>query len=64
MGLPWRERRATEVADGAERGGGSADLGKAEGGVVREEVVDWDDVVNVVVLGSLIHCCIRGDLRF
>lgn len=63
VGLPCGERRPAEVADGAEGRGGSADLGEAEGGVVGEEVVDWDDVVNVVVLGALIHCCIRGDLR-
>lgn len=62
VGLPWGKRRAAEVTDGAECGSGGADFGEAEGGVVREEVVDWDNVVNIVLLSSwraLIHCGIR-----
>lgn len=62
--LPWGERRPAEVANRAEGGGGGADLGEAEGGVVSEEVVDWDNVENVIVLGPLIHRGIRGDLAF
>lgn len=45
MGEPWDERGLPEVADGAEGGGGGADFGIAEGGVVGEEVVNGDDVV-------------------
>lgn len=45
--LPLGERRSPEVSDGEEGGGGGADLGEAEGGVVVEEVVDGDDVVRL-----------------
>lgn len=43
---PRDERRFREVADGAEGGGGGADLREAEGGVVGQEVVDGDNVVD------------------
>lgn len=61
-GIPWSERGPTEVADGAESGGGGPNLGKAERGVVSEEVVNWDNVVNLFILRPcrpLIHCIIR-----
>lgn len=45
---PLRVRRPTEVADGAEGGGGGSDLGEAEGRVVCEEVVDGDYVVGLL----------------
>lgn len=60
--VPCRVRGATEVAYGAEGGGGGTDLREAERGVVSEEVMDWDNVVNLLFLrpwGALIHCIIR-----
>lgn len=41
--------RTAEVADGFESGGGGADLGITEGGMVGEEVVDGDDVVGLLL---------------
>ena len=49
VGAPLDVGGAAEVSDGFEGGGGGADLGVAEGGVVGEEVVDGDDVVGLVV---------------
>lgn len=52
VGPPRREGRPPEVADGAEGGGGGADLGEAEGGVVGEEVVDGDYVVDLLLAAA------------
>lgn len=53
VGPPRGEGRPPEVADGAEGGGGGADLGEAEGGVVGEEVVDGDYVVDLLLAAAV-----------
>lgn len=56
VGEPLRERRPTEVTDGAESGRGGADLGVTERRVVREEVVDRDYVVRLRLRVGPVGC--------
>lgn len=47
---PLAKRRTAEVTDGAKCCGGGTDFGETEGGMVGEEVVDWDDVVGLFLV--------------
>lgn len=48
---PLAERRTAEVTDGAKCSGSGTDFGETEGGMVGKEVVDWDDVVGLFLVG-------------
>lgn len=47
---PLAERRTAEVTDGAKCSGSGTDFGETEGGMVSEEIVDWDNVVGLFLV--------------
>lgn len=56
------ERRLAEVSDGAKGGGGGANFGVSERGVVSEEVVDRDYVVDFFTFSLLRREAFRRSL--